>query len=187
MTYVRESGHAAFIDNCAACHGMNGTGGTGYPNLTAGAWLWGGDPETIAETISLGINSTQLDTRISQMMAFGRDGILTRDQVFEVAAYVRSLSGQKLNAEDKAMLGAGQKIFAENCVSCHGATGQGMPTVGAPDLTDQVWLYGGDAQSVYMTIYSGRQGHMPHWSDRLSPTEIKLLALYVGTLAEPKS
>lgn len=187
MTYVRESGHAAFIDNCAACHGMNGTGGTGYPNLTAGAWLWGGDPETIAETISLGINSTQLDTRISQMMAFGRDGILTRDQVFEVAAYVRSLSGQKHNAEDKAMLGAGQKIFAENCVSCHGATGQGMPTVGAPDLTDQVWLYGGDAQSVYMTIYSGRQGHMPHWSDRLSPTEIKLLALYVGTLAEPKS
>lgn len=186
MTYVRESGHTAFIDNCAACHGMRGTGGPGYPNLTAGAWLWGGEPQTIAKTITVGINSTSPDTRISQMQAFGRDGILARDQVLAAAAYVRSLSGQTLDADDEARRDAGRIVFAENCVSCHGATGAGKREVGAPNLTDRIWLYGGDAQSVYTTIYSGRQGHMPHWSERLSPAEIKLLALYVGTLGERK-
>lgn len=186
MTYVRESGHTAFIDNCAACHGMRGTGGPGYPNLTAGAWLWGGEPQTIAKTITVGINSTSPDTRISMMQAFGRDGILARDQVLAAAAYVRSLSGQTLDADDEARRDAGRIVFAENCVSCHGATGAGKREVGAPNLTDRIWLYGGDAQSVYTTIYSGRQGHMPHWSERLSPAEIKLLALYVGTLGERK-
>lgn len=186
MTYVRESGHTAFIDNCAACHGMRGTGGPGYPNLTAGAWLWGGEPQTIAKTITVGINSTSPDTRISMMQAFGGDGILARDQVLAAAAYVRSLSGQTLDPDDEARRDAGRIVFAENCVSCHGATGAGKREVGAPNLTDRIWLYGGDAQSVYTTIYSGRQGHMPHWSERLSPGEIKLLALYVGTLGERK-
>jgi len=186
MTYVRESGHTLFADNCAACHGTNGTGGPGFPDLAAKAWIWGGEPETIAETIRIGVNSTEPGTRISQMLAFGRDGILGREQVLSVAAYVRSLSGQALEPDDKARVGAGREVFAANCVSCHGPTGEGMRQTGAPNLTDRVWLYGGDAQSVYTTIHGGRQGHMPHWSERLSPTEIKLLALYVGTLGEKK-
>ncbi len=182
MHHVRESGRTLFIDNCAVCHGVQGTGGPGYPNLAAGAWLWGGEPDVIAETIRSGINSTTDDTRVSQMLAFGPDSLLTRDQILDVTAYVRSLSGQALNAKETAARDAGQAVFADNCASCHGETGRGNRELGAPDLTDSVWLYGGDQQSVYTSIYSGRQGHMPHWSARLSPAEIKILALYVSTL-----
>lgn len=183
MRHVRDTGRTLFVDNCAVCHGARGTGGPGFPNLAAGAWLWGGDPETIAETISVGINSTDDDTRISQMMAFGRDGVLEIGQVRAVAAYVRSLSSQQLGETDQARLPEGQEVFAANCAACHGEEGKGMVEVGAPDLTDENWIYGGDAQSVFTTIYSGRQGHMPHWQNRLSPVDIRILALYVGTLA----
>lgn len=182
MRHVRESGRTLFVDNCATCHGMRGGGGPGFPNLAARAWLWGGEPETIAETIRVGVNSSTGGTRVSQMLAFGRDGILTREQVMGVTAYVRSLSGQMLDAAETAMLQAGREVYAGNCASCHGESGRGNREVGAPDLTDPVWLYGGDPQSVYNSIYSGRQGHMPHWSERLSPINIKILALYVGTL-----
>ena len=186
MTYVKESGGRLFRDNCAACHGVEGTGGPGFPNLAARAWLWGGEPETIAQTITTGINSTSRDTRVSQMPAFGRDGILDRDQVLAVTAYVRSLSGQRLSADAIARRDAGQQVFADNCIACHGETGQGRRESGAPNLTDAVWIYGGDAETVHTTVYGGRQGHMPHWSERLTPTEIKILALYVGTLGNPK-
>lgn len=182
MHHVRDTGRTLFIDNCAVCHGVNGTGGPGFPNLAAGAWLWGGDPETIAETIRVGINSTSDETRVSQMLAFGRDGMLARDEVRNVAAYVRSLSGQQLSEADSGRLSAGEEVFAVNCASCHGDDGKGIPDVGAPDLTDAHWIYGGNAQSVFTSIYGGRQGHMPHWETRLSPVDIKLLTLYVGTL-----
>jgi cytochrome c oxidase cbb3-type subunit 3 len=183
MTHVRDMGRALFADNCAACHGVKATGGKGFPNLTAKAWLWGGDPETIAETIRVGINSTNDDTRTSQMMAFGHDGTLDRTQVRNVVAYVRSLSavgGDEAANPDE--IKAGQEVFATTCVPCHGEDAKGKVDVGAPNLTDANWLYGGDAQSVYTTVYSGRQGHMPHWSGRLSPTEIKILALYVHSM-----
>lgn len=182
MRHVRDTGRTLFVDNCAVCHGVRGTGGPGFPDLAAGAWLWGGDPETVAETIGVGINSTNDDTRVSQMMAFGRDGVLEMAQVSAVAAYVRSLSGQQLSEADQARLEVGQDVFAANCAACHGEEGKGMVEVGAPDLTDSHWIYGGDAQSVFTTIYSGRQGHMPHWQGRLSPVDIKILALYVGAL-----
>src|SRR5690606_22504503 len=94
----------------------------------------------------------------------------------------RSLSNQPLTSAEASRVGAGETIFADNCSSCHGEDGKGMHETGAPDLTDANWIYGGDAQSVYTTIYGGRQGHMPHWDTRLSPVQIKLLALYVGTL-----
>src|SRR5690606_13002385 len=99
-------------------------------------------------------------------------------QVSAVAAYVRSLSGQHLSEADQARLEVGKDVFAANCAACHGEEGKGMVEVGAPDLTDGNWIYGGDAQSVFTTIYSGRQGHMPHWQGRLSPVDIKILALY---------
>ncbi|WP_432349777.1 cytochrome-c oxidase, cbb3-type subunit III (plasmid) [Shinella yambaruensis] len=184
MRHVRETGRTLFIDNCAVCHGTRGTGGPGFPNLAAKAWLWGGEPETIAETIRIGINATNEETRVSQMMAFGRDGILDGTQVRAVAAYVRSLSALPMGAADRAQVEAGKAVFAANCVACHGEDGRGSTEAGAPDLTDAAWIYGSDAQSVFTSIYSGRQGHMPHWEGRLSPVDIKLLALYVGTLGE---
>ncbi|MFT4161345.1 cytochrome-c oxidase, cbb3-type subunit III [Shinella sp.] len=184
MNHVRETGRTLFIDNCAACHGTRGTGGPGFPNLAARAWLWGGEPDTIAETIRIGINSTNEETRVSQMMAFGRDGVLDDRQVRAVAAYVRSLSDLPMGASDKALVEDGRQVFADNCVACHGEDGHGSTDVGAPNLTDATWIYGSDAQTVFTTIYSGRQGHMPHWEGRLSPVDIKILALYVGTLGE---
>ncbi|WP_119258082.1 cytochrome-c oxidase, cbb3-type subunit III [Shinella zoogloeoides] len=184
MNHVRETGRTLFIDNCAACHGTRGTGGPGFPNLAARAWLWGGEPDTIAETIRIGINATNDETRVSQMMAFGRDGVLDDGQVRAVAAYVRSLSDLPMGASDKALVEDGKQVFADNCVACHGEDGHGSTDVGAPNLTDATWIYGSDAQTVYTTIYSGRQGHMPHWEGRLSPVDIKILALYVGTLGE---
>jgi len=182
MQPVKEAGRRLFEDNCAACHGVDATGGPGFPDLAAKAWLWGGDPETIEETIRVGINSTNDDTRTSQMLAFGRDAMLDRTQIQNVVAYVRSLSGA-LPAEGNAdRIEAGKQVFADNCVACHGEDAKGSHDTGAPNLTDNSWIYGGDEQSVYTSVYSGRQGHMPHWDSRLSPLQIKLLTLYVHTL-----
>jgi cytochrome c oxidase cbb3-type subunit 3 len=118
------------------------------------------------------------------MMAFGRGGILETDQVRAVAAYVRSLSKLPMGEADKARIPAGKEIFAENCVACHGEDARGSTDAGAPNLTDETWIYGSDPQTVFTTIYSGRQGHMPSWEGRLSSVDIKMLALYVGTLGE---
>ena len=186
MQRVAETGRTLFTDNCAACHGVNATGGPGFPNLAAKAWLWGGAPEKIAETIRIGINSTNSDTRISQMLGFGSTGTLDQKQVGNVVAYVRSLSADQGGGVDAESIKAGEEIFAANCVSCHGDVAKGKQDVGAPDLTDKNWIYGGDLDSVYTTVYSGRQGHMPHWQNRLAPAEIKLLALYVDTLGGAK-
>ena len=186
MQRVAETGRTLFTDNCAACHGVNATGGPGFPNLAAKAWLWGGAPEKIAETIRIGINSTNSDTRISQMLGFGSTGTLDQKQVGNVVAYVRSLSADQGGGVDAESIKAGEEIFAANCVSCHGDDAKGKQDVGAPDLTDKNWIYGGDLDSVYTTVYSGRQGHMPHWQNRLAPAEIKLLALYVDTLGGAK-
>ena len=183
MQSVRDTGRTLFVDNCAACHGVDARGGPGFPNLRAKSWLWGGTPEAIAETIRVGINSTHGDTRVSQMLAFGRDGILDRKQVSDVVAYVRSLSGTApVGQLDPARVAAGREVFAANCVACHGGAGKGNPEVGAPDLTDAAWIYGGDTQSIFSTVHGGRQGHMPHWGERLSPIDMKILALYVHTL-----
>ncbi|KQZ30901.1 cytochrome C [Mesorhizobium sp. Root552] len=179
MQPVKEAGRTLFVDNCAVCHGVSATGGPGFPNLTSKSWLWGGEPEAIEETIKVGINSTNDDTRVSQMMAFGRDGVLAPEQISNVVTYVRSLSGAE---GDAARIDAGKEVFAANCVACHGDNAKGSHDVGAPDLTDHFWIYGGDVDSVYTSVYSGRQGHMPHWDARLSPLQVKLLTVYVHTL-----
>jgi cytochrome c oxidase cbb3-type subunit 3 len=179
MQSVKEAGRTLFVDNCAVCHGVNATGGPGFPNLTAKSWLWGGEPEAIEETIKVGINSTNEDTRVSQMMAFGRDGILAPEQISNVVSYIRSLSGAE---GDAAKIVAGKEVFAANCVACHGDNAKGSHDAGAPDLTDHFWIYGGDTNAVYTSVYSGRQGHMPHWDTRLSPLQVKLLTLYVHSL-----
>lgn len=183
MRSVKETGRTLFGDNCAACHGVNAIGGAGFPNLTAKAWLWGnGSPEALEETIRIGINSTNDDTRTSQMLAFGHDDMLPAEQIEAVVAYVRSLSGLEPAGNDAKRIETGKRVFATNCVACHGEDAKGNRDVGAPDLTDANWLYGGDRQTVFTTVYSGRQGHMPNWAVRLSPLDIKILTVYVHTL-----
>lgn len=188
MRIVRETGQTLYRENCAACHGLSAQGAKGYPSLATGSWLWGGDPETVAETIRVGINSAHKDSRVSQMMAFGKDGILKRDEVADVVAYVRSLSDQTV-ARDTATpkLEAGKSVYAANCATCHGDEGKGKSDIGAPNLTDRSWIYGGDPQSVYSTVWSGRQGKMPTWEGRLSATERKILALYLTELSKGRA
>jgi len=180
MTIVHQTGHTLFGDNCAVCHGTDAKGGKGFPDLTTSSWLWGGDPATIAETIRVGINSEHPQSRVAQMLAFGRDGMLPRAEIDKVVAYVQSLSGQPGVAAATAE--AGKAVFATACASCHGDDGKGKTELGAPDLTDKSWIYGGDAQSILATIWDGRQGHMPSWEGRLSEVDRKILALYLADL-----
>jgi cytochrome c oxidase cbb3-type subunit 3 len=179
MEMVRTTGRTLFGDNCAACHGREAKGGKGFPNLTTNAWLWGGSPEAMAETIRVGINSGHPDSRVSQMPAFGRDRILERPDMENILAYVLSLSNSAASDVPTGKASSGKALFASNCASCHGDNAKGKTDVGAPDLTDAVWIYGGDAASVYTTIWGGRQGHMPTWEARLSPTDRKILVLYL--------
>jgi cytochrome c oxidase cbb3-type subunit 3 len=183
MTIVRQAGRTLFGDNCAACHGFDAKGNKGFPNLTTTSWLWGGDPETIAETIGIGINSTHPNTRVSQMMAFGRDGVLSRKDVDNVVRYVRTLSDPAAaNTAPPGSVAAGQAVFAANCTACHGTDGKGKTEAGAPDLTDQVWIYGGDSEAIFASVWRGRQGRMPAWEGRLSALDRKILALYLADL-----
>ena len=185
MEAVRETGRTLFGDNCAACHGRNAMGGKGFPNLTTQSWLWGGTPESIAETIRVGINSAHPESRVSQMPAFGRDSILPRGDIETIVAYVRSLSNSGGADSPADKIEAGKAVFAANCIACHGDAGQGNAELGAPNLTDQVWIYGGDRLSIYTTVWGGRQGHMPTWEARLSGLDRKILALYLVDLKVP--
>ena len=186
MTIVRQTGHTLFGDNCAACHGFNAKGGKGFPDLTTASWLWGGDPETIAETIRVGINSTHPKTRMGQMLAFGRDRMLQPADVDNVVNYVQSLSDPVAARQiPPAAIEAGKATFAATCSACHGDDGKGKRDVGAPDLTDRHSIYGNDAQSILTSVWSGRQGHMPSWEGRLNATDRKILTLYLLDLRSP--
>ena len=183
MKIVRQTGHTLFGDNCAACHGFNAKGGKGFPDLTTSSWLWGGDPATIAETIRVGINSTHPNTRVGQMLAFGRDNLLSASEVNNVVSYVESLSDPVLSKRfPPTTLEAGKATFAASCASCHGDDGKGKLDVGGPDLTDKFWIYGGDTDSILASVRSGRQGHMPSWEHRLGAVERKILAIYLVDL-----
>ena len=119
------------------------------------------------------------------MPAFGRDEMLDRQQVLDVALYVRSLTDPSAStAENIGNVDKGREVFQTTCVACHGENAKGNPDVGAPNLTDNRWIYGGSLQTIIDTIHGGRQGHMPTWDERLSPAEIKVLALYVNALGQ---
>ena len=180
MSRIASTAPALFGDNCAACHGAAAAGGPGFPSLVDEAWLWGGDAEAVMETLRVGINAQHPDTRWAQMLAFGRDGILSRGEIRSVAGYVQSLSGAEVAPE---VLETGTTVFADNCASCHGADGRGNTDLGAPNLTDDFWIYGGDAASIYRTIWDGRQGVMPSWEERLSHADRKMLTVYLQELA----
>lgn len=179
FSFALAGGQAAFGDNCAPCHGRGAQGYTGYPNLRDDAWLWGGSLDAIHETIQYGIRAEGPKTRASMMPAFGLLGMLKRDQINDTAEYVLSLSG---NSEDDEATERGQEIFATNCAACHGPGGKGNQALGAPNLTDELWLYGGDKETIVETIYSSRAGMMPAWEERLDPATIKELAIYVHSL-----
>ena len=183
MGVVGKAGRQLFGDNCAVCHGPDGKGRSNYPDLTDDEWLWGGEPETIEQTLRAGVNTSHPDSRIAQMPSFGRDGVLDRTQVTNVAKYVYSLSHPAYSTpENVATLEAGREIFLATCAACHNENAQGNRDVGAPNLTDESWLYGGDLQTIINSVHGGRQGHMPTWNERFGPAEIKLLALYVHSM-----
>jgi cytochrome c oxidase cbb3-type subunit 3 len=178
-------GKAAFGDNCAPCHGSGGQGQKGYPNLTAGRWLWGGTLDQIHTTITHGVRAPDdPDTHASAMPAFGKDGILKPEEIREVANYVRALDG--LEPEPGVDVAAGKKIFADNCVACHGEDGKGNVDMGSANLTTKVWLYGNDIEDLTDTITYARNSTMPAWGKRLDPETIKSLAVYVHSLGGGK-
>ena len=174
--FARAYGHSAFGVNCAPCHGANGQGSKGYPNLTADRWLWGGTLDQISATITHGARYGDPDGHQGDMPAWGSQG-LSKQQIDDVANYVYSLSHK--TTED---VSAGKKVFADNCTPCHGADAKGNPDMGAPNLTTKIWLYGGDKADLIQTITYGRGGHMPAWGSKLSPADIKALTVYVHSL-----
>lgn len=180
LSFALAGGEAAFGDNCAPCHGRGAQGAFGYPNLRDDSWLWGdGTLAAIHKTILHGIRSGDPDTQTNQMPAFGRTGVLNEPQIADVAEFTLSLSGK---ANDKEADERGAKIFATTCTPCHGADGKGNPKLGAPNLTDELWLYAGDKQTIMADIRNGRGGVMPAWITRLDPETIKELAIYVHSL-----
>ncbi|MBD9512006.1 cytochrome-c oxidase, cbb3-type subunit III [Ensifer sp. ENS10] len=183
MQTVRHTGRQLFGDNCAACHGRDGKGRANYPDLTDDDWLWGGGPQLIEQTMRVGINTRHPESRIGQMPAFGRDQLLDREQVRSVAAYVYSLTHSDYSTpENVDRLEAGREVFVTTCAACHGEDAKGKSDVGAPNLTDSSWIYGGDLDTIIASVHGGRQGHMPTWDERLTTAEIRTLALYVHDL-----
>jgi cytochrome c oxidase cbb3-type subunit III len=180
LDFARTQGRVTFRDNCAGCHGAGGAGGRGYPNLNDDDWLYGGKIEQIAETIRHGSHADDEKGHLLRMPSFGRDGMLKRADIDTVADYVRSLSG--LPVDPKADLAAGKKIFAETCVTCHGPGAKGNPETGAPNLTDAIWLYSSDKQTIAEGLWNGRGGVMPAWGSKLDEPTLKAVAVYVFML-----
>jgi len=177
-SFAQNAGHAVFLTWCAQCHGAGAAGAKGFPNLLDNDWLWGGSLDDILTTVTHGIrNTTDPEARFSQMPAFGE--ILTKEQIGQVMNYVMSLTGA---AQDPAQVDAGKQVFADNCASCHGAEGKGDRTQGAPNLTDSIWLYGGDPATLTETITNARFGVMPAWQGRLTDAQIRSVAYYVHSL-----
>lgn len=176
--YAVSSGAAVFRTWCAQCHGSGAAGFAGYPNLLDDDWLWGGDIEAIHTTIAHGIrNEDDDDARFSQMPAFGE--ILEPGEISQVVNYVLQLSGGEA---DTALAEPGAEVFADNCAACHGETGMGDREQGAPNLTDAIWLYGGDADTITETVTYSRYGVMPPWTQRLTEAQVRAVALYVHQL-----
>lgn len=176
--FAVAGGAAAFKDNCATCHGTGGQGAVGYPNLNDDDWLWGGTLEDIHHTISWGVRADNWDTRMSEMPAFGADELLSVDEINKVVDYVLSMSGSK----EGHYSAQGAQIFQEQCAACHGPEGKGMRELGAPNLADRIWLYGGDRATVYNTVFYARAGMMPAWNERLDENTIKQLTVYLHQL-----
>ena len=170
---AREMGQRLFLNSCAQCHGSDAGGAKGFPNLTDGDWLYGGSPENIKTTL--------INGRMGVMPPFPQ---LDSNQIVDVANYVRSLSGLPV---DQAKAARGAEVFKANCVACHGADGKGNIALGAPNLTDKTWLYGGSEATIIETLTKGRMAMMPAQDKVLSPEKIHLLTAYVWGLSNNKT
>ncbi|MGH1402618.1 MAG: cytochrome-c oxidase, cbb3-type subunit III [Alphaproteobacteria bacterium] len=176
--FAVAGGSSAFKDNCATCHGTGAEGGKGYPNLNDDDWLWGGTMSEIFETLQYGIRADNLDTRISQMPAFGQDELLKHDEIDAVVDYVMTLSGSKRGKNHEK----GYEVYKAQCASCHADDGKGDHMFGAPNLADKIWLYGGGRDAVYETVFYARAGMMPAWENRLDENTLKQLTVYLHQL-----
>lgn len=184
--YAINKGGAVFLAHCSQCHGA-GAGGVqaaGYPSLVDNDWLWGGTIDDIAYTVAHGIRNEQSpDTRWSEMTAFKE--ILLPEEIDAVVNHVLAISGQEHDAE---LAATGAELYLDNCASCHGDAGEGNDLMGAPTLSDAIWLYGGDADAIRYTIEYARFGVMPAWSEEWRPAgglttaEINAVAAYVHQL-----
>jgi cytochrome c oxidase cbb3-type subunit 3 len=177
--FSQSGGAAIFRTYCSQCHGAGAAGveASGYPNLLDDDWIWGGALTDIETTIRHGIRyDGDEDTRYSEMPAFGDMDILSREEIEAVADHVLSFSGAAQSTEE------GATLYADNCAACHGEDGLGEPALGAPNIADSIWLYGGDRETVIETITHSRAGAMPGWSERLSDAQIKQVAIYVHSL-----
>jgi len=184
LNFALAGGKATFADNCAPCHGAGGAGRPGYPSLADDVWLWGGSLDAIQQTMKHGVRwQADDDTRVSEMPRFGKDELLNPAQIRDVTQYVLSLTNAATDA-DAAQRGAA--VFAEQCVVCHGANGVGNQEIGAPRLSDAVWLYGGTADDILRQISAARHGVMPAWQGRLDDTTLKMLTVYVHSLGGGK-
>ncbi|MEO1553270.1 MAG: cytochrome-c oxidase, cbb3-type subunit III [Pseudomonadota bacterium] len=178
--FALAMGESLFGDNCATCHGAGGRGAVGYPILADDVWLWDGTLDGIEYTLRHGIrHDDDVDTRFSLMPAFGRDGLLSSDQIDGLTHYVLRVSGQEADID---LADGVADLYQQQCATCHGVNGQGDRMQGAPNLTDREWLYGSGEAAIYNTIYNARNSHMPAWQDRLDDASIKALAVYVHTL-----
>ena len=165
-------GERLFASYCAVCHGSDARGVPGFPNLRDDAWQWGGEPDRIKASILAGRNA---------VMPGWRDALGGDAGVEEVTAYTLSLSGR---TADAAKAAAGKGRYDALCVACHGADGAGNPALGAPSLTDDVWLYGGSEAAVRHSIAEGRQGRMPAHGEFLGEARVHVLAAWVRSLSQ---
>ncbi|MEZ5994603.1 MAG: cytochrome-c oxidase, cbb3-type subunit III [Hyphomonadaceae bacterium] len=178
--FARAAGEAVFGDYCRTCHGAGGAGAPGYPVLADDVWIWGGSLADIEHTIRVGVRSENPETRMSQMPAFGRDHLLTERQIGDVTEYVISISAARDRlSPDAGAAGRGASVYQEQCAACHGPSGAGDRTFGAPSLNDDVWLYGGTREEIRRQIELGRGGVMPTWENRFDAGTIRALAYYV--------
>lgn len=169
-----KMGQRLFMTYCTACHGSDAGGGPGFPNLRDKDWLYGGQPEHIKASIA--------DGRSGAMPPWG--AVLGNEGVHNVSEYVMSLSGRKVNAEAAV---AGKEKFQQLCVACHGADGKGNPAMGAPNFTDNVWLYGGSQAAIMKSISDGRSGRMPAHGEFLGEAKVHLLAAYIYNLSNKET
>ena len=172
--YAVARGGAVFRAQCSQCHGSGAAGvqAAGYPNLLDNAWLWGGTVDEIAYTVEFGIRNDNPDSRYSEMPAYG--DIFTSEQIAGLVEYVQALP--------QGTGGEAAELFADNCAACHGEQGEGMPEIGAPNIADAIWLYGGDAAAITETITNARFGVMPAWGERLSEADVRAVSIYVHSL-----
>ena len=172
--YAVARGASVFRAQCSQCHGSGAAGSLGYPNLLDNDWLWGGTLEEIAYTVEHGIrNDTDIDARWSEMPAFG--DILAAEEIDTLAAFLPNLA----QADWESSAGV---LYTDNCAACHGEAGLGSRDLGAPNLVDAIWLYGGDHDSLVETITNARFGVMPAWGPRLDEADVRAVSAYVHSL-----